>query len=232
MMFVNSVASQNPNTDYKFSIKIYNLGRYEEAEKFRPTNPVAYNYYHDKSNSLKLLHPTIAVQWQSKRKNFHEVELTDLQWEKAGLATYASNDSIKTNVLVYEENVNRTTIAARYEFILMFNKKKETKLVPSVGFAASPYYKSSNSFPGISSSFQKSEQRIGLKIFVTPRITYFIKQKLFLDFNIPICISQTEFFRERTDDPSLPSAQRETSTFDAKTFPKMFSARIGLGIKL
>lgn len=230
-VLLKSVSAQNPNTDYRFAIKVYNLARYEEVDKFRRTNPVEYNYYHDHTKSLKLFHPTVAVQWKTKRNNFHEIELTDFEWENTALTTHANNDSIKTSVLVYDENISRTIFAARYEFQLMFNKKKERKLVPSLGFAASPYYKRLSSRPGISSSFPKSEQTIGLKMFVTPRITYFIKQKLFLDFNIPICISETEFAKEKNGDPSLPSAQREIFSLDAKTIPQMFSARVGIGIK-
>lgn len=231
MLFIKIIAAQNPNMDYRFAIKVYNLARYEETDKFRPTNPVEYNYYHDRTKSLKLFHPTVAVQWKTKRNNFHEIELTDFEWENSAFTTHANNDSIKTSVLVYEENISRTIFAARYEFQLMFNKKKERKLVPSLGFAASPYYKRLSSLPGISSSFPKSEQTIGLKMFITPRITYFIKQKLFLDFNIPICISQTESVKEKNGDPSLPSAQREIFSLDANTIPQMFSARVGIGIK-
>lgn len=232
LLIFKIVCAQNPNTDYRFAIKVYNLGRYDETNKYRSTNPVAFNYYHDKTATLNLLHPTIAVQWRSKKNNFHEIELTDLKWEKTDLSTYASNDSIKTNILVYEESFIRINIAARYEFILMFNKKKEKKLIPSVGFAASPYYNRVSSFPGIASSFAKSEQNMGLKMFVTPRITYFIKQKLFIDLNIPVCVSQVQYTKEKNEDPSMPLAQREISTFDANTFPKMFSARVGIGIKL
>ncbi len=231
-MSLKIASAQNPNIDYRCGIKIYNLGRYEESEKFRYTNPVGYNYYHDKTSTFKLLHPTIAVQWRTKKNNFHEIELTDLEWNKEDLSTYAGNDSIKTNVLVYEENIVRTSIGARYEYILMFNKKKEKRFVPSVGFAASAYYKSMRTVPGLSSAFGRSEQNMGLKMFVTPRITYFIKQKLFLDLNIPICVAQGAFTKERNEDPSMSGAQREVATLDAYTFPKMFSVRIGIGIKI
>ena len=82
----------------------------------------------------------------------------------------------------------------------------------------------------LSSAFAEFERHIGVRTFVTPRITYFIKQKLFVDLNIPICITEMEYSEERNNDPSIKAAKMTAYNFNG--FPKMFSARLGLGIKI
>lgn len=231
-IFVKGVVAQNPNTDYRLGIKVYNLARYEETERSEAKNPGSHNSLLYKKKTLNILHPTIAVQWRSKKNNFHEIEIVDLKWEKTGSTTQIRDDSTNVSTKVYGENVTETSIAARYEFTLVFNKKKERKLVPSLGFAISPYYKSYRLAPELSSSLPEFDYYVGIRTFVTPRITYFIKQKLFIDLNIPVCISQSEFSEEWKDNPSIPVAERKIFSFDANEFPKTFSARIGLGIKL
>ena len=125
MMLVKTTAAQNPNTDYKFGVKVYNLTQYEESEKSDPESLGTHNFFLYKSKNLKVLHPTMAFQWKSKKNNFHEVEITDLQLENKGTVDESENDSSKTNVKIYEDKVVQTSIAARYEYILVFNKKKE-----------------------------------------------------------------------------------------------------------
>lgn len=227
-----TVSAQNTNIGYKFSIKMYNLSRYQEFEKYRFSDPDTHTFQVDKTSDLNLIHPTIALQWRSKRNNFHEIEITDLQWEKTGLVNEIRNDSTGLNVMVYGMNKKETSLAARYEYSFVFNKRKESRFVPSVGFAISPYYKSYISSPVVSSYFPVSEKSIGLRTFVTPRFTYFIKERLFVDINIPVCISEAEFSKDRNDNPNIPSIERDVYSFDVKGFPKLYSARIGIGIKI
>ena len=231
VMFIKGVVAQNPNTDYRIGIKVYNLARYEESERSMSEGLGSRSSILFKKKTFNLLHPTIAIQWKSKRNNFHEIEIVDLKWENAGSTRELRNDSTNINTKVYGDNVKETSIAARYEFTIVFNKKKERKLVPSLGLAISPYYTSHRLTPELSSSFPEFGYHTGIRTFVTPRITYFIKQKLFIDLNIPVCISQAEFSEERNYDPSISKTERKIF-FDAYAFPKMFSVRIGVGIKL
>ena len=232
MIQVQMLSSQNSNIDYKYSIKLYNLSRYEETEQSKFMNSTTHDYFFDKKNNLQIFHPTLAIQWRTKKNNFQEIELVDMKWEKQESTTQLRNDSTHGNMLLSGEKVAETSIALRYEYTFVFNKKKEKRFVPSLGLAASPYLQSYKSSPELSASFPTTERHTGLRMFVTPRITYFFKQKMFLDFNIPICIAQAEYSEEYTDNPSLPANQKQISSFDFNGIPKTFSARIGIGIKL
>jgi hypothetical protein len=227
-----ALVGQNPNTDYKFGIKIYNLARYEPTREIHQTNPVGLNYIVETKDQFRLLHPTVALQRQTKRKNFHEVEITDLKWQNVQTKREMLNDSIKSGVLLNGENTTETAFAARYEFILVLCKKKEGRLVPSIGFAGSPYYNSFKTMPVLSYSFPSLEQHMGLKAFVTPRLTLYTKKKIYFDLNLPLCVASAEFLKKHTDDPSVPAVEKNVSTLDMATFQKMFSARVGIGIKI
>lgn len=232
VLLVKAGLSQNTNIDYKYIIKLYNLSRYEEIVKPGFLNLTTHNYYFDKKDNLQIIHPTLAFQWRTPKNNFQEVELLDLRMEKQKSVSQVRNDSLHGIMTVSSSTLTETSVAARYEYTIVFNKKKEKKFVASLGLGGSTYYKGFKSVPQLSSSFPVAEKHIGLETFLTPRITYFMKKRIFADLNIPLCISRTEFSKEINDDPATPSAEREISTFDVSLFPKLYSVRVGIGIKL
>jgi len=69
---------QNTNLNFKSALKVYNLATFEEQTKSRGLNDSFSYRIQNSSTSLKILHPTIAFQWKSKKNNFHEIELTSL----------------------------------------------------------------------------------------------------------------------------------------------------------
>lgn len=84
----------------------------------------------------------------------------------------------------------------------------------------------------MSTSFPTSENYFGIRVFVTPRLTYFLTSKLFIDVNIPLCFFDMYYHTDKENNPSLPISERTNSTYNFNQFPKIFSGRIGIGIKL
>jgi len=221
--------TQNTNLDYKSALKIYNLTSFDEQTITRRLTTSSPRYQYTNA-TLQILHPTIAFQWRSKKNNFHEIELTSFMLGKIGKTT----DSITTNSAqtISGGDLTITEISLRYEYILNFNKSKDSKLVPSIGFGINPYYRQNKYSPKTSSSFPTSDINVGMRAFVTPRICYFLTSKLFLDVNIPLCIFDTFYYDGKEDNPALSLLERTTSTYNFSQFPKVFSGRIGIGIKL
>lgn len=224
--------SQNTNLDYKTGIKVYNLTIFDEQTKSRRLNDTSSNRYQYTNTTLQILHPTIAFQWKSKKNNFHEIELTSLMLGKMRAKTEIVNDTTNNGQTISGGNLTTTAISVRYEYILNFNKSKESKFVPSIGFGINPYYRQNNYSPKNSSSFSTREISAGMRTFITPRLTYFVTSKLFIDVNIPLCIFDTSYFFDKEDNPAIPVQQRNISTFNFNQFPKVFSGRIGIGLKL
>ncbi|MDY0216530.1 MAG: hypothetical protein RBS19_06215 [Bacteroidales bacterium] len=221
--------TQNTNLDYKSALKIYNLTSFDEqtiSRRLTASSPL-YQYTY---TTLQILHPTIAFQWRSKKNNFHEIELTSFMLGKIGKTT----DTITTNSAqtISGGDLTITAISLRYEYILNFNKSKDCKLVTSIGFGINPYYRQNTNSPKISSSFHTSDFNIGMRAFITPRISYFLTSKLFLDLNIPLCIFDSFYYTGKDDNPALSLLERTTNTYKFSLFSKVFSGRIGIGIKL
>lgn len=224
--------TQNINLDYKSAIKISNLTTFEEQSKSRKLNDTSSYRYQSTHTTLQILHPTIAFQWKSKKNNFHEIELTSLMLGKIGAKNEIIYDTTNNGQTISGSDLTTTAISARYEYILKFNKLKDSKIVPSIGFGINPYYRQNNYSPKISSSFPTSEISVGMKTFITPRLTYFVTSKFFIDVNIPICFIDTSYFLDKEDNPSITVQQRTITTFNYNQFPKIFSGRLGVGLKL
>jgi len=226
LLFAISSWSQNPNLDYKKAIKVYNLTSFEGFSKYT-TDTTQYS-----KTTLQILHPTIAFQWKTKKNNFHEIELTDFNLGKTGTETEITKNPGDNGQKIDGNDLLTTSISARYEFILNFNKTKDKKLVPSFGFAINPYFRLNKYAPSVSTLYATTEQIIGLRAFFTPRLTYFITSKLFIDFNIPLPVFDYHNITDKTENPSLTSEEQVNYSGGFETTPKIFCARIGIGLKI
>jgi hypothetical protein len=232
LLFIKSGWTQNTNLDYKYAFKIYNLTTFDEYERSRTINDTSSIQVDYTTTTLQILHPTIAFQWKTKKNNFHEIELTNFMLGKLTTKTENKDDTINNGQTVRGYDLVTTSISARYEYILNFYKSKESKFVPSLGFGINPYYRQNNYTPKNESSFSSSEQYFGAKVFLTPRLTYYLSSKFFLDINIPICFFDGYFLIDKENNPALPIQERTISTFNFNGFPKVYSGRIGVGLKL
>jgi hypothetical protein len=232
LLFIKSGWTQNANLDYKNAIKIYNLTSFEEYNKSKKPDDTSSNNLYYTTTMLQILQPTIAFQWKTKKNNFHEIEITSFMLGKLGTKTEIKNESTNIGQTISGNDVISTSISARYEYILNLNKSKDRKLVPSLGFGTNPYYRQNRYLPKISSSFPTSEKYLGVKLFLTPRLSYYLTSKFFIDINIPICIGEIYYTIDKDENPTLTVKQRTTSSVDFREFPNIFSGRIGIGLKI
>lgn len=224
--------AQNSNLDYKSAVKIYNLTTFEELITSKKLNDTSSFRNQFTNTSLQIVHPTIAFQWRSRKNNFHELELTNLMIGKLRSKTEVINDTTGNGETIGGDELSTSLISVRYEYIVNFNKLKERKLVPSIGLAVNPYYRQIDFSPVISSEFPNSETSFGMKAFITPRLTYFMTSKLFLDINVPLCFFDTFYLNNKDESPTIPIPERSISSFNFNLIPRLFSARIGVGLKL
>jgi hypothetical protein len=227
MLFLfQTVRTQNTNLDFKYAVKLYNLTSFEDySNSENDTNQYSFRY---SSRNFRIFHPTFAFQWETGKKNYHEVELTDFMF---GITGEDGNDTTYGGVTEGDKKFITTYISIRYEYILNFNKARETRFVPSLGFGMNPYYGQYNDQPAESNAFRTSEYYFGARIFLVPRLTYHFSPKIFIDLNIPFCIADVYFQRYTDEDPTLTLEERQTSSITFDAFPKVFSGRIGVGLK-
>ncbi|MDX5319815.1 MAG: hypothetical protein LPK45_02015, partial [Bacteroidota bacterium] len=120
---------------------------------------------------------------------------------------------------------------ARYEYIISILKNKEFKLTYALGLGASPYFHFAQADPVVSQSFPNSTIHTGVRLLLTPRVTYFFHSRFFIDLNIPVCVTDTYINRTKVENPSFTKTQQVYTTRFVDPFPEIFSGRVGLGYK-
>lgn len=223
--------AQKQSSEYSHSIKLYNTLNYAEH------NSVTYlqsPYYQKESRkNLQVLHPSVAYQWSNAKRNFHEIELSALSINRrhTEIGLY---DSLSSSGQMVEDGVFvDTRIGLKYEYIFSLNKKKNARLSPSLGIGVNPYFeRTAYKRPMISSSFSGNETEFGLRTFLIPRLCYHISSRVYLDLNVPLCLTNFSVRSQRQVNPSLPSGLTDNGVINFEAGPNYFSARIGLGIKI
>lgn len=225
--------AQNPNLDFKYAIKVSNMATLEKRVFLTRHSDSFVTISRD--NDLKIFNPTIAFQIKNKKQNVHEIELTSLELQREKNSTIYYRDNLgelqKLQTLAGATFIN-TNIAFRYEYIINFAKKQNSRFMPSLGLAAMPYYQRSRMIPELSVYYPETRTYIGVRGFVTPRVSYLISKRLSADVNIPVCV--TDFYSEifRTNNPTFPAAAQRNSITNLETMPKFFSVRAGLRVTI
>jgi hypothetical protein len=222
----NAVA-QNTHLDYKYAVKLYNLTTIGGNEEI----------YSDSSfirtgSFNRLMHPAPAVQIATRKKNFHEIELSDLSIGRREELTERTYPGQSQNITISGEVTTITSVALRYEYIANFAKKKARRLVPAVGFAAMPYYTRYQTDPVITVFFPTRDNFFGLRSYIVPRLAYYINKRIFADINLPVNLFNLQHKSTRSFNSVLPASQQTTSSFSFDLLPAYYSVRAGVGVKL
>jgi hypothetical protein len=222
-----SAYAQNSNLDYKYAVKLYNLTTIADKNQLYKDS----NYVRSVSID-KIAYPAAALQIATKKKNFHEIELSDLTIGRRDELTERIYPDQTTTEPVAGSVTTVTSVAVRYEYIIMFAKKKQAKLLPAVGMAAMPYYNRYRTDPAISAIFPTRDNIFGVRAFIVPRLTYYFNKKIFADLNVPVNLFDAQSHSTNTLNSALPAEQRTTTTFNFSGLPAYYSVRIGVGVKL
>jgi hypothetical protein len=205
----------------KFSLKLYNVST------FNPERVTNYSMFTMKNKLNKFISPAAALTIRTKRGNQHEIEVSDIRYE-------VNEQTIRPKGFpgVYSDKRHNIGMALRYEYILVFAKKKDWKVQPSLGFSGQPYFNVDKLTSGNTSVFPTSYSEIGMRGYVIPRINADICKRVFLDVNVPICMMDMKYTSRKQMSPGLPAAQQNVSVFDFEAMPSYFSFRVGLGVRL
>lgn len=221
----SNVHAQTKNIE---TVKVYLNGA---GSTFKSFNFDIYNGKNQRNRIYDYLYPSFAYQWNNKRNNAHEIELSrcNIRTEDKQLE---QRDPNGIRHYIQGQQTTTTTIAFRYEYILNFGKKKKWAIQPSIGFAAMPYYHHFYSVPYVTIDYPTSSTNIGIRHAVIPRINVSLSKKLLLDINVPISVIDIGYNRNIIRNPTLPARAQEYGIVDVEVFPKYFTARISLGLKI
>lgn len=208
--------AQNEDTIYKYSVKLYNLSSYHAHNWGTSPNFLNQQFF-------QIINPTIAFQWKSG-EDYQEVELTNFV---VSASLFESNSPLFVN---NNGTFTQSNISLRYEYILTLIKEK--RLMMNLGVSVAPFYNKRRFIPNVSTAFGAANTNIGLNTFLIPRMVYNCNKKVYIDFNIPVSLSDVSLQSNFQDNPAMPVSLRRTTTFNYEKFPKIFFARIGIGIRI
>ncbi|HRG53896.1 MAG TPA: hypothetical protein PLL00_13765 [Bacteroidia bacterium] len=201
--------AQNPYLENKYSWKLSNLSTLTTNNKYQ------------------LLHPTIAFDWLSKRKNTHELELIDLALNRGNIREYSMSGNKR-----FTEGTRQTAISMRYEYKINFNTKRESRWIPSLGFSVNPYYQE-YSFVFNDSLPQRIESKAaGIRLGFNPSITYFVTKKLYLTSSLSFTIADISGTRFRSSGPGAqPEQYNREPHINFMNIKDKFEFRVGVGYR-
>lgn len=172
--------------------------------------------------------------FKTKKGNSYEIEVSRLKYSNNYNKEYIRFDStggIKT--VLSGNNHKQFELYLRYEYKLnLFKSKDWEKFKPIIGLSATPFVTWNKSEPVLSTEFPISETVAGLYLSVVPRIEYFISEKWYLDFNIPVAFVTGHYKSTTSEDPSIALNERTESVIDFYNGPVSFAVRFGLGYKI
>ena len=223
--------AQNPNLDFTYALKAYNLTTLERKSEVRRTGNSDTGIIVE-NNELQLFRPTLAFQAKNKKGNIHEFELTRLEIGRQKDQESLSYQPGKDPIPLAGGKLTSTSIAVRYEYIRTFAKKQNSRFMPSLGFAIMPYYQRAHFTPIMSTFYANITTYVGAKGFLIPRINYSLSKRVYLDLNVPVCVVDAHVAMQRAQDPTLPAARQKSSTTNIDIPSEFFSLRLGVGVRI
>lgn len=223
-----AMASDSLQANY--TVAAYATGIFQPQIDARLHSPV--NGSGANVKSYNYIQPAAAVSKQTKRGNYHQLELSTLSfkvWEHSGETGYNPSTGYTYRT---QYKVKTADVAIRYEFIIPFVKRNDARVIPSLGFGAMPWYSSYKFAPYTTADYPLTTSAIGLRYFVTPRVQVALSKRVFLDANIPICVMNMGTTKQNIQNPTLPVNAQKYSVFDFDVMPKYHTARLGLGVKI
>lgn len=230
-LMVTTLQAQNNNTNYQHALKVYNQTSFSSYTLSTIVQDSITNVIPG-VESLQLLHPTIAFEWKNKGNRFHEIELTELRFQTQGNDNEVIQNSGTATIkeVIEGEVTQNIAISVRYEYILGANQTQPKKLVPYIGFGIQPFFEQTKYNPVIATDFPTVTTYTGFRTFVTPRLHYFFNEKVYLDVNIPFCVTDFYLSNAITENPNIPNEQRDNGSTNFRLWPSMYSGRVGIGV--
>lgn len=218
--------SINRHINHKSGLRAYNITTINPPYRFVTGSNRAHEF-----KFTEYFHPSIAFQIASKRQNFHEIELTDFTYKKTKDLEYAL-DTDYFRIPVQGEEIIRSSLAARYEFIRPLIKGRDARLVPAIGVAGMAYFERIATVPLTTSLFPSRYAQFGARGFLVPRVTWYASKRVYVDINIPLPLLDMGLNMRRVGNPAYPAPLRDYNLIVFNAIPNYYTFRAGVGVKL
>jgi hypothetical protein len=170
---------------------------------------------------------SFSVEFGSRKKIKHEVELMPLKFDQNKiLTTYTNLEEYGTSTWGYGEFTKSFKSACRYQINYYFVKSKF--IMPYFGLSSQFFYELDRYGPMIS-YYKEKDQFLGLLFAFTPGVIFNINEKISIDLNVLIDLYDIEVNYERKKDEYL---RAKTSKIIKEFMPETINVRLGFCYKL
>ncbi len=214
---------QNSNLEFNRAFKVSNLSTFRSGQIRYGSGTTS------KWNSVDLLKIVPSYMWKGKGAFFNEISL-----HSANFAVSSTKDVLDANGLTVTPNARyrsfSSNLAVKYSKFYSFFSQSEHKLVPMIGMEVMPYFSAYNRRPVPENLNIFQYRELGLKTFVTPRLTYFATKRLFFDASVQLPLLDMSYKSVK----NLNAAQNEihhTKGFGIGGFLEGISTQVGVGLK-
>ncbi len=148
--------------------------------------------------------------------------------DESNTLTYASSPNQK--IPYSGDQTTWIETAFRYQLNHYFNKEK--KVIPYIGLSPQLFYNYLNIKPLTSNRFETTEQKLGLNLALVPGLVVNIKNKLALDFDLPLGFYEICLNSHNLRNPALDVDEQKQSEIEGEFIPQTINLRIGVLYKL
>jgi hypothetical protein len=226
------VQAQDDNQSKKLVLKLYTNGSFnytKGTDITRTPQPDAEYLYENKKYAFGGL--SFAFELPGEKCFSQEFEFSPIKInynDEAKTVTYSTSPNHKLST-----SGGKTTwieTAFRYQLNHYFNKEK--KVLPYIGLSPQLFYNYFTLDPATSNQFKTTEQNLGLNLALVPGLVINLKNKLALDFDLPLGFYEIKFNSFYHRNPALNLSEQKQSKIEGELIPKTVMVRIGLFYKL
>lgn len=192
-------------------------------------NYFTWSKYNAKNKNLSFTMPTIAFTYsKAANKNFYELELYSIGVMRNNKVSI-QYDSLTNNQWYGVTNSRRISLKYEYNYLLT---KKDTKFNMFLGGFILPFYRSTTNIPTLSTYYKSTTHLFNGVFGLTPRIMYNISKRFYVDANFMFKMFSFDLSRHKSFNPSLTKDQNISKKVSGTFFPKSYTFKVGIGLKL
>jgi len=155
---------------------------------------------------------TPAVAWGMENDDFHEIEVTKLNFS-------SRNSSFNLG------------LGVNYTYNWKVIEAKSSTYNFYVGTGINPSFSTSHNTSTVSTNFPYSNTSVGVNLSIVPLFRWNVSDKFFLNFSAPYRYYNYSYNYSNNENPATPLEQRKQIINSSKIFPNDFTVRVGIGIK-
>lgn len=187
----------------------------------------------NKKSQLNLGSLTPAFTWGLKNGRFHEVEISEMNFNRNFQQTSQIDFGSGGLSITEGERVYNLSLAMRYEYSVYSEKRaKKSKLVPALGGSIQPYFHYIATVPAVATRYRTGLSSFGAVVNFIPRVYYNMNKKWFLDLNIPLTLAKIGGESSTVENSLIRDEDQRVTNFNLDFVTTDILVRFGVGMRI